>query len=147
MKKIIISIALLMLFATLGFGQKKMTTEESLMKMEEELAADLIAGKTASFEKYLAPNATLVDPGGEMMNKTQTIALFKSGDLKFESSKIDDMKVTLYGNTAIVTYRTTDKGKFKERDISGQVRWTDTWVKLKGKWLLVSSQGTMIMPE
>lgn len=145
MKKTIICIALTLLLSALAFGQK-MTVEQSLMKMEEEMAADLLAGKTASFEKYLAPNATLVDPGGMLMNRAETLALFKSGDLKFESSKIDDMKVALYGNTAVVTYRTTDKGKFKDQDISGQVRWTDTWTKIGGKWLLVAGQGTMIMP-
>jgi ketosteroid isomerase-like protein len=145
MKKTIISIALMLMLAAVGFGQKKMTTEQSLMKMEEEMAADLLAGKTGAFEKYLAPNAVMVDPGGMSMNKTETIASFKSGDLKFEASKLADMKVTMYGNTAIVTYRTTDKGKYKDMDISGEYRWTDTWTKINGKWLLVAGQGTRIM--
>jgi ketosteroid isomerase-like protein len=147
MKKFIVSIALLTLLAAVGFGQKKMTIEESLMKMEQEMAADLLAGKTAAFEKYLAPNAFLVDPGGMVMNRAEALAFFKSGDLKFESSKIEEMKVTVYGNAAVVTYRTTDKGKYKTQDISGQYRWTDTWAKLKGKWLLVAGQGTRIMTE
>jgi ketosteroid isomerase-like protein len=147
MKKIIISIALLMLLAVAGSGQKKMTTEQSLMKMEAEMAADLLAGKTAAFEKYMAPNVVLVDPGGTLMNKTETIAFFKSGDLKFESSKMEDMKVNVYGNTAIVTYKTVDKGKIKDQDISGTYRWTDTWTKIGGKWLLVAGQGTRIMME
>jgi ketosteroid isomerase-like protein len=145
MKKIIIAIALLTLLSAAGFGQKKLTVEQSLMKMEEEMAADLLAGKTAAFEKYFAPNAILVDPGGMSMTKTETIAFFKTGDLKFESSKLSDMKVMMYGNAAVVTYKTADKGKYKDQDISGDYRWTDTWAKIGGKWLLVAGQGTRIM--
>jgi ketosteroid isomerase-like protein len=146
MKNIIVSIALMLTLAVVGFGQKKMTTEQSLMKMEAEMAADVLAGRTTAFEKYAAPNAVMIDPGGMMMSKTETIAFFKTGDLKIESSKMEDMKVLMFGNTAIVTYRTTDKGKVKDMDISGQYRWTDTWTKINGKWLLIAGQGTKIMP-
>lgn len=145
MKKIIIAIALMLMLSALAFGQKKMTVEQTLIKMEEEMAADLQSGKTASFEKYFADSAVITDPSGMVLTKTDLAALVKSGDLKFESSKIDDMKVMLYGNSAIVTYRSMDKGTLKGQDISGQNRWTDTYVKLNGKWLLVAAQGTPVM--
>lgn len=147
MKKLLVVTALMMLTATLAFGQKKMTVEQTLMNIEQEMADGIVKGNTSAFEKYVADNASLIDPGGMLMNKAQTIALFKSGDLKFESSKIDDMKVQVFDNTAIVTYRTTDKGTYKTQDISGQYRWTDTFVKVNGKWLLVAGQGTRIMPQ
>ena len=76
--------------------------------------------------------------------KAQNIADMKQGALKIESSKIEDMKVRVYGDTAVVTYATTDKGTYKGRDISGQYRWTDVFVKQNGKWQLVSGQGTPI---
>ncbi|MGC2235161.1 MAG: nuclear transport factor 2 family protein [Pyrinomonadaceae bacterium] len=144
MKKIIIFIALMLMLSALAFGQKKMSVEQTLMKMEEEMAADLQIGKTTSFEKYFADSAVLTDPYGMFLTKTELIALFKSGDLKFESSKIDDMKVSLYGASAIVTYRTTDKGTYKGQDLGGQNRWTNTFAKLNGKWLLIAGQGTPI---
>ena len=122
MKKLLVVTALMMLTATLAFGQKKMTVEQTLMNIEQEMADGIVKGNTSAFEKYVADNASLIDPGGMLMNKAQTIALFKSGDLKFESSKIDDMKVQVFDNTAIVTYRTTDKGTYKTQDISGQYR-------------------------
>jgi ketosteroid isomerase-like protein len=82
-----------------------------------------------------------------MQNKTQFIADLKSGTLKMESTKNDDMKVQVYGDTAIVTYRSTDKGKYKDFDISGQYRWTDVFVKRNGRWQIVSTQGTRIMTQ
>jgi ketosteroid isomerase-like protein len=144
LRKLFIAIALVMMLGSLAYGQK-MTVEQTFMKMEQEMADALIKGDAAVFEKYIADNGSFTDPGGTFMNKAQTIALIKSGDLKFESSKIDDMKVNVFGKTAIVTYRTTDKGTFKGRDISGQARWTETFIKMKGKWMMVASQGTPIM--
>ncbi len=145
MKKLFVAIALMMVFGSLAYGQKKMTVEETIMKMEQEMTDAFIKGDTSVFEKYGADNATFTDPGGMMMNKAQTMAMFKSGDLKLESSKIDGMKVQMFGNTAVVTYRSTDKGMYKGRDISGQYSWTDVFVKMGGKWKLVAGQGTPIM--
>jgi len=147
MKKLFVAIALMMLFTSLGYGQKKMTDEQTLMKIEQELADAVVKNDMSVFEKYLADNGNFTDPGGMLATKAQTIALFKSGDLKIESTKIDDMKVQMFDNTAIVTYRTTDKGMYRGKDISGQYRWTDVFVKMGGKWKLVASQGTPIMQQ
>ncbi len=121
----------MMLFGSLAYGQK-MTTEQTLMKMEQEMADAIVKGDTSVWDKYSADNSVFTDPGGMLMNKAQSMAMFKSGDLKIESTKMDDMKVQMFGNTAIVTYRTTDKGMYKGKDISGEYRWTDVFAKVGG---------------
>jgi len=50
----------------------------------------------------------------------------------------------VFGETAVVSYATTDKGKYKDRDISGRYRWMDVFVHRNGKWQIVASQGTPI---
>jgi len=147
MKKLFLSIALMMILGSLAYGQKKMTVEQTIMKMEQEMTDAFIKGDVSVFDKYTVENTTFTDPGGMLMNKAQLTAMFKSGDLKLESSKIDGMKVQMFGNTAVATYTTTDKGTYKGRDISGQYRWTDVFVKMGGKWKLVSGQGTPIMQQ
>ncbi len=147
MKKLFIAIALMTLFGSLAYGQKKMTVEQTIMKMEQEMTDAIIKGDMSVYDKYAVDNAAFTDPGGMLMNKAQSTAMFKAGDLKLESSKIDGMKVQMFGNTAVATYTTTDKGTYKGRDISGQYRWTDVFVKMGGKWKLVSGQGTPIMQQ
>ncbi len=146
MKKLFIAIAFMMLFGPLAYGQK-MTVEQTLMKMEQEMTDAIIKGDMSVYDKYAADSAVFTDPGGMLMNKAQSMAMFKAGDLKIESSKIDGMKVQMFGDTAIATYTTTDKGMYKGRDISGQYRWTDVFVKMGGKWKLVAGQGTPIMQQ
>jgi len=68
----------------------------------------------------------------------------ESGETKYQASKVDDMKVYLYGDTAIVSGRW--KGKFTEKGkaIDSTERFTDTFVRQNGQWKCVASQGTTI---
>ena len=61
-----------------------------------------------------------------------------------EERASDEVKVRLYGDTAIVTYRSTAKGKDQKGVIDEQRRWTRVFVWQEGRWQLVHSQGTTI---
>jgi hypothetical protein len=141
MKQILFIVALTIAASSICAGQ----VEQTLMNIEHELTDALLKKDVSTFERYLADTYTFTDPGGAVTNKTQNIASMKAGDFNFESSQIDSMKVQVYENTAIVTYKTTDKGKIKDMDISGQYRWTDVFVKTNDRWQIVAGQGTRIM--
>ncbi|MGI9070071.1 MAG: nuclear transport factor 2 family protein [Bryobacteraceae bacterium] len=93
-----------------------------MIHIEREMDDAAVKGDTSASENHLADNSIFTDPGGKVMDKAQSIA-------DFESSKLDDMKVHVYGNSAVVTYGTTDRGTYKGKDISGKYRWTDVFVK------------------
>jgi ketosteroid isomerase-like protein len=137
-----------------AFGQTKDSgkkqsggVEQTLMNTEQEILDAVVKGDTSVIEKYLAGDSVFTDPGGMVMDKAQFIADLKAGNLKLESSKPDDMKVHAHGNAAVVTYGTTDKGTYKGKDISGNYRWTDIFVKHKGSWQLVAGQGTPVRQQ
>ena len=54
------------------------------------------------------------------------------------------MKVRVYGDAAVVLGRNTVKEQYKGKDISGQSRFTDTWVKKDGRWQCVATAGSKI---
>src|SRR3981081_3263733 len=110
--KSFVAIALLTLgAASLTYGQNG-KVEQTLMHIEQEMLDALIKGDPSPSERYLAATYIFTAPDGEVMDKTRAIADIKSGDLKFESSKFDNMKVRVYGDTAVVTYGSTDKGSY-----------------------------------
>ena len=141
MKRILV-IAMLALAACSAALAQGMSVEKQLMKFEQDLVAALVRGDTALWERSLADSFVFTAPDGATQDKAQVLSDVKTGVLKMESSTNDDMKVRVFGHAAVVTYRSTDKGTYQGRDISGQYRWTDVFVKRNGRWQLVSTQGT-----
>jgi len=120
------------------------SVEQTLTKIEHDSLAAILKRDLVAFGKIFADDAVLVTPDGSMQTKAQLLADLKSGDLVLESSAISDLKVRAFGDAAVVTYITTDKGKYKKQDISGRYRWTDVFVRRGGNWLLVAGHGTPI---
>ena len=123
---------------------KSGSVEETLMKLERD-GAEAAKRRDVSFsEKLEAPDFLFIDPSGMVHTREEDLALSRSGDLKFESLNLDDMKVRVYGDTAVVTGQSTVKGTYKTQDISGKYRWTDVFVKRGGEWKVVNAQLTMV---
>jgi len=80
----------------------------------------------------------------EFGTKAQYMASQRSGEDVVSSYAYNDMKVRVYGGTAVVTYVAKIKETFKGRDISGTSRWTDTWVKRGGSWQCVAAHGSRV---
>jgi ketosteroid isomerase-like protein len=59
----------------------------------------------------------------------------------------DDMRVRVYGDSAVVTALTRTKGKFMGQEFSTQERSTDVFVKRDGQWRCVLTQLTRFMKK
>jgi hypothetical protein len=111
--------------------------EEQWLQSQKTNNPDLVAPLLA--EKF-------VDTGsdGKVMNKTEMLAIAKA--TKYVSAEYEDVKVTVFGDTAIAT------GGFKAKGTDGSgkpmdihERWTDTWVEMpSGKWQCVASHGSLV---
>ena len=79
----------------------------------------------------------------------QTIRVVKheSDDATFTEFNIDDLKVRLFGDTAVVVGQGSIKAHTKMQDLSGQYVWTDTFVKMRGEWKAVASQVTPVLEK
>ena len=89
-------------FAQTNSNSNKLSAddEHQVIQIEQELVNGLLAGDASPFERYLADTSVLTDPDGTVMDKSRILNDIKSGDLKFQSSKPDDMKVRVYGDMA-----------------------------------------------
>jgi ketosteroid isomerase-like protein len=83
---------------------------------------------------YLGPQGT--------MTKAQELAEVRKRDENIASLTLQDMKVRVYGDVAIVTFREQEISTKKHADSSGRFLYTDVFVKRQGRWQAVNSQGT-----
>jgi hypothetical protein len=61
-----------------------------------------------------------------------------------ETTEIEEMKVRIFGNTALVSGTEIEKSQYKGKDSSGKYIWTDLFVLRNGRWQAVSSQSTKL---
>ena len=121
--------------------------EQTIKSIEQEMLTALLKGDISANERYLAHDVVFTGPDGEVLDKTRLNADLKSGALKMQSSTFSDMKVRVHGDTAVVTYGTTDKGTYKGKDISGQFRWTDVFERRNGNWQVVATHGSQVQKK
>jgi ketosteroid isomerase-like protein len=97
---------------------------------------------TAAFEKLVADDWIAIGPDGKSQTKAQRAAEIKGAHIS--SATMGDMKVRVFGDTAVVT-GTDDEITMKAgKKSSDHYAWTDVFVKRKGKWLAVASQTAQI---
>ena len=130
-----------------ALGQSDKNAEQAVMRIEKEMMDALLKGDAAASEKYLADGYIFTGPDGAVANRAQSISDLKTGALKLQEASIEDPKVQVYGDTVVVVFGSTDKGTYKGKDISGKSRWTDVFVRRDGKWQLVATHGSMVVPK
>ena len=114
-----------------------------MIKLEKEWADAWIKRDIAFFERIESDDYTWTSPWG-VWAKAQDLAELTSGDSVITSWVVDEMKVRVYGDAAVVTGCSTIKETHKGEDWSRQERWTDTWVKLNGRWQCVAGHSSLI---
>ena len=129
--------------------------EAEIIKLEREWAD---ANKTHSSEavkRIVADNAVIVYPDGSTGSKDVEVKTIESGSITADSYEIVDPKVTVVNaDSAFITGRGVIKngknvvpGQKKPIDISGEYRFLDVYAKRDGKWQVVASQTTKILPQ
>jgi len=118
--------------------------QEHLKKLETERAAAVVKGDADWLDKHTADDYMLISMSGQISDKAKMLEGFKSGQSKLTSDDLSDMKVRVYGNTAIVTGKADVKGMLGGQDATGQILFTRVYVKKNGTWQTVSLQQTRI---
>jgi len=120
------------------------TVQNLLKQMEKQRVEALMKGDAGFFDRTTADDYTMITSSGELRNKARAMSDLKSGEVKFQSADVDELEVRVYGDTAVVTGRHTQKAQSAGNDISGQYRFTRVYVKLNGQWKAVAYQATHI---
>ena len=120
------------------------SAEDEIKKLEEARNQAILHGDAAALDRMTSDDYTFITLRGEMRSKSDILKGFASGSFHYESREISDLKVRTYGDTAVVTGRSVQKGVENGKDYSGDYWFTRVYVKQKGRWLTVALQTTLI---
>jgi hypothetical protein len=127
-------------------GKDGGTVEEQIKALHERSRQAALKGDTSYLEKYLADDYVGIGGDGKMFTKAESIQMRKSGAIKAQSIDERDVKIRVYGNTAIVNALAFVKVTVDGKAISGDHRATFVWIKQKGSWKEVAFQVTPVAP-
>ena len=155
MKRMLAVAALTMAASSLALGQmagkkanyanqKGDSVEQAMMQMEEELRVAISKRDMKAYARIVGDDYVFTNQDAVIRTKAQMVSAYDAGSINYESVVFDEIKVHAYGDTAVVTGRSTQKMKDNDKDITGQFRYTRVYVKRQGKWQLVATQSTRI---
>src|ERR1700745_2182919 len=96
--------------------------EEDVLRCEKEFAQAMVKNDAEAVGRFLTDDWMIVDPDGGIIERARFLAVIQSGALTHEMMESDDMRVRIYGNTALVTALTTTKGRFNGHAFTTQER-------------------------
>jgi hypothetical protein len=143
-----ISIIVIALLAELGVVRAQTGANAdavaAVTKLENDAIKADLAGDKAFYEKVLAEDWTGGDSEGTWFTKADVMKMMADPQHnKTNSEKLSDLKVRVYGNTAVATYKDTYDMMITGQHRASTVIGTDTFVKMGGEWKQVASHASV----
>jgi ketosteroid isomerase-like protein len=137
---------LLALLCSVAAPQEPRANDEAAVRvLEEKWDAANLKGDAGALEKIFADNFIATDGDGKVRTKAEVIAGLKSGNIRYQAAKTEELKVILHGDAAVVSGRW--RGRFVNQDkktIDLLERFTNFYVRERGQWRCVASHGSAI---
>lgn len=119
-------------------------TENTVAEIEKQRFAALVSKDFGYLEKVLAEDLIYCHSNGLIDNKTSFIQSIKDGKLAYQEMNAEELKVRVYGKTAVITGICAAKVLSNGQQINTRFRFTDVYVKSKAGWRMVSWQSLRI---
>ena len=149
MKVILLAVMAVIIVTGLAFGQsvkKNDTLEQEIRKLDLAEADAIKRGDFAALNNLLAENFTVNNPRNEISKGREAVfSLIRSGTISYSSFVREPETFLFYGNTVVVMGLETIKANGSVQIV--RRRYTNFWMKKKGKWLLTVRHASIICPN
>ena len=151
MKRTLIIAVLVLTAASIALGQKqsarrdqRRSVEQVIRQLDHERIQAQIHADWVALDRIYADDFIGIGPSGTVRTKPQVLADFTSHDLSFQSITTDEVRIRVYGNTAVETGRTTTVGQDKGKVVPRDNRFTRVWVRRQGRWRIVANHYSLL---
>ena len=120
------------------------STEQAVRQQDQQRIHAQITADSVALRRIYADDFLGIGPTGVMRNKAEVIADFTSHALTYQSITTDDVRIPVYGNTAVETGRSTMVGQDRGKAVPRENRFTRVWVMTAGRWQLVANHYSLM---
>lgn len=121
----------------------RIQTEQTLRQMSDDWVKALVRADGATLDRIMADDFLFAYPM-EGDDKAQFIGDVVSGDVKVEFLTSENIRVRIWGSTAVLTGKDSATWSYKGRDFSGHYKIIHVYSFRDARWQLVSVQACPI---
>jgi hypothetical protein len=119
-----------------------------LAQLQQTLAKAWVSGDRAAIERIISPEWRSTGPDGRISDRATVLAdVFEKRVHRIRRLEIDDVRVRVIGDTAVVTGRTHGVGDVAGTPYDVVIRFTDTFVRDDGRWRALASHSSLVSPR
>jgi hypothetical protein len=122
--------------------------EVVLAQLQQTLAKAWVSGDRAAIERIIAPDWRSTGPDGRVTDRATVLAdVFERRVHRIRRVEIEDVRVRVFGDAAVVTGRTRGAGEVAGAPYDVVIRFTDTFIRRDGRWTAVASHASLATPR
>jgi ketosteroid isomerase-like protein len=119
--------------------------ERELIELERQMSEALAKQDGSVLHRLWSENLVFTSPNGQISNKSKRLAMQQPAPAPNQmTNRNEDVRVQLYGNTAVVIVRSVWEGKTATGPFSDPYQATHVWVKQQGRWQLVAAHVSQV---
>ncbi len=129
-------------------GVKNHDAKQQIEQLEDEWRAAQMTGDVATMDRLLSDDYIGISMSGQVNTKAQQLARIRSHALTVSRLDIEDRKIKLLGQVAVVTVRASVQGVNEGTPLNGNFRYTRVYQHLPtGAWKITNFEATRIPGE
>jgi uncharacterized protein (TIGR02246 family) len=120
-----------------------MSPEQEVRDAARQRADALAAGDEGALRQLMHPDLLWTTFRGEVLGYEEYIAGNTDGSLHWRGQRLDDVRVAVAGDSAVLTALVQDDVRRDGRDRTFTLRLTLTWVRTAGGWRCLSGHASL----
>jgi ketosteroid isomerase-like protein len=125
-------------------GPKADSPEAQLLALERMWNQAQLLRDSDALQALIADRFINTEWDGEVSDRGKFLADIRDPKFQPDTMSIQEVKVAIYGNTAVVTGNYHTKGLYSGKPYEHVGRFTDTWIREEERWLCVASHTSLL---
>ena len=127
-----------------GLAGQQPTTEQQIQEASNVYEQALTQKNEPLLKSILADNFILTTASGKVLSKKDMMLNLTKEGTKYDKFESSDVQISVLNEAAIETGKVHTVGIRAGKRIAETTRYTDFWVKIQGKWLLLAEHSSFI---
>jgi hypothetical protein len=137
-------VIIFILLQSSGLVAQQPTAEQQIQEASKVYEQALTQKNELLLKSILADNFILTTASGKVLTKKDMMLNLTKEGTKYDKFESSEVRISVLNDAAIETGKVHTVGIRDGKKIAETTRYTDFWIKIQGKWLLLAEHSSFI---